>query len=70
MLPFLNSKKKQDGGSSDTVSINVDGKINAPSSEENLGLMAAAEDLVHAIHNKDHKAVAEALRNAMACLDD
>jgi len=63
MLPFLNQKRNQDGGS---VSISHDGKI---SSGNDMGLMSAAEDLVRAIHSKDHKAVAAALKAAFQILD-
>lgn len=65
LLPFMKDKKK-DGG---TVLINDDGKINAPSSE-NVGLESACEDLINAIHSKDSRSMAQALRNAIDCLRD
>lgn len=68
MLPFLGAKKKQDGGSAATVRINDEGKINASSSED-MGLASAAEDLCRGIENKDHKAIANALRAAFQILD-
>ena len=35
-----------------------------------LGLQSAASDLLRAVHEKDSKGVAYALRSAFGCLDD
>lgn len=66
LLPFMTDKKK-DGGSAASVKINDDGKINAPSSD-NIGLESACQDLIHAVHSKDPKMMAQALRNAIDCM--
>ncbi len=60
MLPFL--KNKQESG----VSAPVDTKMREPDEESDSydPMQSAAEDLISAIHSKDVKGVAEALRAA------
>ena len=64
MLPFL--KLKQDAASSSPV----DAIQRKPDDEDSFdSLEVAAEDLCHAIHSKDMKAIASALRAAFELLD-
>jgi hypothetical protein len=64
MLPFL--KHDQDASVSSPVST----QIRKPDEEgEYSGLHAAAEDLVNAVHAKNIKAVAEALKAAFDLCD-
>lgn len=67
-LPFLKPKnvaglimstRKPDGGKEET----------GTEGSENEGLLASAEDLIRAIHSRDAKHVALALRAAIDCLD-
>lgn len=59
MLPFLKNKQDQGAASSSEV------KLREPDDENAYDPMhAAAEDLISAIHSKDIKGVAEALRAA------
>ena len=64
MLPFLKNKKEA-GMSGD-----VDSKMRQPDDGEEYDTMhAAAQDLIDAIHSKNVKAVAEALRAAFELAD-
>ena len=64
MLPFL--KNLQEG----SVSVPVETKKRESDEESEFdGLHAAAEDLIHAVHAKDVKAVAEAFRAAFEICD-
>lgn len=66
MLPFLN-QRKQEGSASQHIA--SDGSTTSQESED-TGLMSAAQDLVNAIHAKDHKSVIQALRNCMAMMGE
>lgn len=68
MLPFLNpnrisatliAKRKPDGG---LESKGQDGDMDA-------GIMSAAEDLIRAVHSKDARSVAKALKSAFEMCD-
>jgi len=63
MLPFL--KHKQDSG---TVALPETIKRESDESEYDM-LEAAAEDLMHAVHSKDIKMIAQALRAAFEICD-
>jgi hypothetical protein len=70
MLPFMDSKKTassiismRNGKSTDTAS-EVD-----HSSDQDPGLSACAEDLLHAIQTKSVSGIADALKAAFQCLD-
>jgi hypothetical protein len=67
LLPLMGNKAKE--GGSAVTHINEDGKVNAPSSH-NMGLESACQDLINAIHSKDPKMAAEALKNALACVEE
>ncbi len=70
MLPFLQPKKV---GAVISVLRKEDGSSGGmkEKDEPNPGLMAAAEDLIKAVHAKDAKAVCEALEAAyMECDSD
>lgn len=69
MLPWLNDKKRNDGGGSSTIHISNEGKISGHPHEEDMGLMSVAEDLCRAIESKDMKQVAASLRAAFQILD-
>ena len=67
MLPFLNDKKKQDGGSA-VSHINSDGRI-LPGESPDMGLMSAAEDLINAVNSGNAQRVASALKAAFMICD-
>jgi hypothetical protein len=63
MLPYLRPQK---AASVIMASVSPKGDVMPEGEEgEDPGLMAAAEDLIRAVHAKDAKAVAEALRAAV-----
>ncbi len=61
MLPFL--KKSQDGASSSPVE-HITREPDEGTEEEYDSMESAAEDLCNAVHSKNYKAVASALRAA------
>jgi hypothetical protein len=64
MLPFL--KNKQEG----SMSMPADPIKREPDEESDYDMLeSASEDLIHAIHSKDVKAVCSALRAAFEMLD-
>lgn len=67
MLPFLMPKKQ----ASVIMAKRVGEKTEAVSEdgEHEPGLMSAAEDLISAVHSKDAKAVADALKAAHSVCD-
>lgn len=69
MLPLLPPEKK--GVSLSTVMAPEVSSTDDEAKEDNPALMAAAEDLIKAVHSKDAKAVATALESAfMECDND
>lgn len=68
MLPFLQPKKI---ATMMVASKKPDGSIEqeGPADEPNHALLAAAEDLISAVHMKDAKAVAEAIESAFEICD-
>lgn len=69
MLPFLKPKKIT---SVMVATRHPDGRMEhgGYADDEHPGLMACAEDLIHAVHAKDAKAVAEALKAACEICDE
>lgn len=65
MLPFLNKIKRQDSGMSVIERKPDEGKEESP----DAGLEAVASDLSNAIHSKDIKAIAAAIRAAFAIME-
>jgi hypothetical protein len=64
-LPFLVRKPNQGG-----ISTEVRKPDQSPEdNEEDQGLMACAEDLINAVHSRDKKATAEALKAAFELMD-
>lgn len=64
MLPFL--QRKSDSASSSEP---VDHQLREPDDGE-VGIHSAAEDLCNAVHSRDIKAVAAALRAAFELMDE
>lgn len=63
MLPFLKNKHQQTG-------VIVQNRTpDEPKDSEDQGLMACAQDLIDAVHSKDAKRVASALKAAFEIAD-
>jgi hypothetical protein len=68
MLPFL-APKKQAGVIIAKRTPDAKTEVKSEEGEHPPGLMAAAEDLISAVHAKDAKAVASAIKAGFECCD-
>lgn len=68
MLPFLAPKKQASVIMAKRVGDKTE--VESEEGEHAPGLMAAAEDLISAVHAKDAKGVASAMKAGYECCDD